>query len=495
MRRQSSVEWIKSCLPRWQTVRCEPDSRGERRDRSKQGSVDAAKFRAGPPHSQSKELDVDALLSSLTLTIPVPVARPRHRVSTWEERRRVAPGSIHAWSRLWNVEDEEHGREDARAEEAPPRLARVKQSSIVAGKLSLQPGYGPHGSLLAANVPRVASRGRPPKEASVNVWDDAPVRQCTVTSLACYALSLAFRFISEPPLAGAKLLGVLPGSLVAMWFLVVRSWPLGPLAPFVALTMTMPIIFAQTYAAAFPLTGAIALLAIQLGDLIDGAFAAMDERLRASLLRSVASLALPPAVEARVVAIMYQPPATAIRVVRSLLPDFGALFPLSFRRGSTLAPLVFVFLLLVMLAAQLLPLMMLGLAGNGDLAIVLGVAVCVCLARLALAAASVLELLVWLIERIVNGLVQYLLRKVLSVRRLQALLDVAHDPKRVLGLAARSDSSVAQELGQLVHWKYDETAVVPAPPIHSACGSYDVLAEPSRPAHTPSSQGSEHSRQ
>lgn len=221
--------------------------------------------------------------------------------------------------------------------------------------------------------------------------------------------------------------------------------------------MSVLTIVLQAYATSFPLTGSIALLAIQLSDIVDAAFVSMDERLRESLRRSVVPMRLPSAVEARVVAALHKPPASAISVVRGLLPDFATMLPQSLKTGSTLAPIMFVLLLCLLVMLQVFPFLMFGLAGNGDLVILMCLGVCAALAQLALASSQVLALAVGLVEAIINFLIQYLLRKVLNVRRLQAFLDLAHDPKQALGLARRTDASVTAEVSTILQWRVDET--------------------------------------
>ena len=54
-----------------------------------------------------------------------------------------------------------------------------------------------------------------------------------------------FRFIAQPPLQGAKLLVIFPSLLLWMWFSIVKTLPLGPLASFAALGLSLPVIVAQ----------------------------------------------------------------------------------------------------------------------------------------------------------------------------------------------------------------------------------------------------------
>ena len=117
--------------------------------------------------------------------------------------------------------------------------------------------------------------------------------------------------------------------------------------------------------------------------------------------------------------------------------------------------------------------MMLGLAGNGDLVIFICVAICLGMAVVALETPRVLKLVVGLIESIVNGLIQYLLRKIVDARRLQALLDAAHDPKSVLGLAKRPDSSISEEVSKMVRWKADVTCQPDLNHLDRASGATD----------------------
>lgn len=80
-----------------------------------------------------------------------------------------------------------------------------------------------------------------------------------------------------------------------------------------------------------------------------------------------------------------------------------------------------------------------GPTGNGDLAILLCTLVCVQLAVLALKAGQIVRIVLAVVEGVINFLVQFLLRRVINVKKLQALLDAASDPRTVVGLARKAD--------------------------------------------------------
>lgn len=424
----------------------------------KQGAVDAAKLRTAPePSEKRRGLDVDALLSSLRLKLSLPSPTPQRVGIGWIERRRIKPGAIHSWARLWQDDDGDSstmGIGAAELQTSSITVAQQKLSTIALAKAHTIPGRSPPVTLVSP--PGAAPQTRP-REVSIDVWAEPPTRRHSCSAVACMLVRSLFRCVTQPPCASLKLFGTFPGLLLGVWFVIVRALPLGPLAPYVALTMAVSTIILQAYAVAFPLTAAFALLAIQLGEIIDAAFAAMDEHLRASLRRSVAPMRLPRGAEDRIVHILHLPPATAVTVVRSLLPDFETLLPQSFKSGRTLAPIVFVLLLCMLIVIQVVPVLMLGLAGNGDLLIWLCTTICFVLAQLAVSAPRVLELAVRFVEALANGLVQYLLRKVLNVKRLQALADVAHDPRRAMGLARRDDAFISTEVATITQWRMDVT--------------------------------------
>lgn len=369
---QGSVAAVKAFLPGpadraddvengdLRTLRDETSHNHGAPDAIKQGSVDAAKLKPPrPPLPKPATLDVDALLGKIRLKLPLPTPRPRED-PTWLERRRERPGSVHAWARLWQHADCEYdghcknGAAGWRGTIEPLSSecisARVpRQSAVELGKASVCPSRVKAVEL----VPQSRGLLTNATKDTVDVWaDKRPTRRHGCWSLSCLGLRSIFRLISQPPLATLKLMTVFPGVLLLGWFGVVRSLPLGPLGSYAALSLAMLTLMAQAYAVALPLTGSIALLAIQLPDLIDGAFAELDDSLSASLRHSVALLGLPVAIEDRVVAILLQPPSLAIRVVRNFLPDFGRLFPESFTRGSTLAPVMFLLLLTALAVLQ-----------------------------------------------------------------------------------------------------------------------------------------------
>jgi len=251
-------------------------------------------------------------------------------------------------------------------------------------------------------------------------------------------MRLPFAFVAQPPLSGLKLYLTFPLLCLYVWKSLIAPLGLGPLGPYAALGLAIVTLGAQCYSAAIPLAGSIYLLAVELGDIVDAAFEQMCNSISFAVKASLSVMGLPPPVEAKVVSAVARPPIIAINIVRGLMPDFGALFPPSWRDGNTLSPIMFVILLVALILLQALPLMLFGLAGSGDLVIYMCMLICCLIATLALNAHKVIQIVIAIFEGVINFLLQFLLRRIINVRALQALLDLAHDPLKALGLAKRA---------------------------------------------------------
>jgi len=234
-----------------------------------------------------------------------------------------------------------------------------------------------------------------------------------------------------------------PLLLICTWANLVKPLPLGPLAPFAALGLAVPALVIQCYLVSFPLTAGLAGLAFDLAEAVDAAFAALGS-----------------GIEAKVGAVLARPLTAAIDLVRGLLPDVKALPPWV-KEPRALSPVVFVLLLAGLVLLQVMPLLLLGLAGNGDLAIALCTLVCLQLAVVALKAGQIVRIVLACIETALNFVVQFLLRRVINVKKLQALLDAASDPRTMAGLARPADRA-SNEPGNIVtmpSWARDTTTV------------------------------------
>ena len=438
--------------------------------KAKQGTIDAAKGKPAVALQRGvapAALDVERLLSRLTLKLSLPTTKPRKRLQGWEQRRAERPGTFYdamALLRLDKTSSDEHPSVKCDDIESQRNVLSLqpKASAIEAAKQQLQPWRPSAAAPLTTADPAgtLARRGsRAHEEEEVDVWDSPP--QGRGKRNACTALfgglQNLFRFIAQPPLQGAKLLVIFPSLLLWMWFSIVKTLPLGPLASFAALSLSLPVIVAQCYAIAFPLTGAIALLALQIGEIVDAAFVGMQDSAKASIRVSLAVVKLPEPIETRLVTLLMKPLETAINVVRGLMPNFGTLFPESWRSGGTLAPIMFVLLLGLLILAQVVPLLMLGLAGTGDLAILMACAIQIGMGLVALNAHRVLELAVAAIQFVINTTLQFLLRRVINVRRLQMLADAAHDPKKALGLSKKGEAEATRGILRIVPWSTDTT--------------------------------------
>ena len=298
----------------------------------------------------------------------------------------------------------------------------------------------------------------------VDAWG-APVGGRWRVCIACgHDRSLCFALVaslskcaSQPPFAAPKLMGSVPLLLVCTWISVLKPLPLGPLAPFAAVGLAVPALIIQCYLVSFPLTAGLAGLAFDLVEAVDGAFAALSSGVEGTVARTLKPVHLPLAVEAKVGTVLARPCTAAIHIVRALLPDPKALPPWV-KNPRALSPLIFVLLLAALIVVQVMPLLLLGLAGNGDLAIVLCCLVCVQLAVVALKARQVVRLVLTCIEGGLNFTVQFLLRRVISMAKLQALLDAASDPRTALGLVqADRASNEPGNVVDIVPWAHDTT--------------------------------------
>eukprot|EP00316_Scyphosphaera_apsteinii_P000709 CAMPEP_0119338542 /NCGR_PEP_ID=MMETSP1333-20130426/96327_1 /TAXON_ID=418940 /ORGANISM="Scyphosphaera apsteinii, Strain RCC1455" /LENGTH=529 /DNA_ID=CAMNT_0007349855 /DNA_START=48 /DNA_END=1637 /DNA_ORIENTATION=+ len=441
----------------------------------KQGAVDAAKLKEPPlPRPLPAPFDVEALIAACTLKLKLPSIRPR---SATQAKR---PGSValvmgmtaplQAWSELnsESVALEENSHPPATKE---GNADFAKEGFVDFAKRQVLPWSRPAPASRQALEP-VKPRLSPCEPEEVDVWA-SPAKSRSTLHLLCNILLGFFAFIARPPLQGLKLTVTFPSILCSIWFGVVRALPLGPIAPFVALGLAVPTLVLQSYAVSYPLTAGIALLAIQFGQLVEEAFARLEEVMLAKVRKKIQALQLPGKVEDKVVCVVVRPPEAAIKMVRSLLPDMEQVFPPSFKSGAALAPIMFVFVLATLIVIQVVPLLMLGLAGNGDLAILICVVVCVNMATVATKASKIVELLVGLIEFLLNTLVHFLLRRVMDLKKLQKLLDLAADPISALRLSKRADSP-SDEPGNIV-WARDCTLVqwraVRADPDATACTS------------------------
>lgn len=94
---------------------------------------------------------------------------------------------------------------------------------------------------------------------------------------------------------------------------------------------------------------------------------------------------------------------------------------------------------------------------------------------------QIIRIVVGLMEAIINGVMQFLLRRIVNIKLLQALMDLANDPAKALGLARRANKP-PDEPGVIVRIPFarDKTTVSAAD-VHRLYG--EASAGPAGQAH------------
>lgn len=197
------------------------------------------------------------------------------------------------------------------------------------------------------------------------------------------------------------------------------------LLPYVAVCMALSAIVAQAYFVSLPIARGIAVLLQDLGDIIDYAFSELLEVLPNTISSLVVSIGVPERLVGRVVKVLFTPLRQALREVMALIPRVDEVFPAWSKRPTPLVPFLWAGLLTGLVFAQALVLLMAGMNGAGDAAIALGVLLCNVLGAFAVHADRIMPNLLWLVETVINVSVQFLMRRVLQVEKLQAGIDLA----------------------------------------------------------------------
>jgi len=257
-------------------------------------------------------------------------------------------------------------------------------------------------------------------------------------------------------------ISVAPIALVVAWTLVrlvVGGLHVGVilamLLPYLSVALSIVTLVAQSYLVSLPLARAVSGLLGQLAGIIDTSFRELLELLPRSITALLTALGIPEMLVGNFCKVLFLPLQEALNTVLHLMPRVDEIFPSWSKRPSPLVPIVCAGLLTGLVCAQVLLLLTLGMAGAGDVGVAICLGLCYAQAVLAKNADELLPLILGAVEGVINGTVQFLLRRVLMVDKLQAGIDMVikaiPDPQiaaRAMGKGARAVGKGAKAVGK-----------------------------------------------
>mmetsp|Transcript_3706 Transcript_3706/g.10972 ORF Transcript_3706/g.10972 Transcript_3706/m.10972 type:complete len:436 (+) Transcript_3706:229-1536(+) len=278
------------------------------------------------------------------------------------------------------------------------------------------------------------------------IFDWLPFR-VSLTPLALVLLWVAVR------LAVSIALEVM-GPLARIWLPI-----LALLLPYAAVLFGLLGLVMQAYFVAMPLAQGIAKLVQDLADIVDFAFKELLALLPKTIAKLLSTMGVPDSLGGNVVKALFLPIQEALNQVMGLIPRVDEVFPAWSKKPWPLVPLIFGGLLFGLFTAQALMFLTLGMVGKGDAAVFFSFLLCAVLGALGWYADRILPILLWIVETVINVAIQFLLRKVVAVDKLQTGIDmaqraVAHGAKisalRAVAKPALDRVSVPMSQGSLV---------------------------------------------
>jgi len=256
-------------------------------------------------------------------------------------------------------------------------------------------------------------------------------------------------------------MSIIPG-LLFVWWVALRVATtavlaiMGPLGlvwapilsllfPYAAVVMALSALVTQAYFCCLPLGKGIAALIGDLGDVIEAAFTELVALLPKTISALLAGVGVPERFSSNVVKALFAPLQEGILQVINLIPRADEIFPEWAKEPYPLVPFIWAGLLTGLFCAQALMLITIGMSGKGDLAIVFSLLLCYLLGMLAFYADKIMPTLLWVIESVINTAVQFLLRKVIVVDKLQAGIDMAIRAVEFGAKAAELGAKVGEE--------------------------------------------------
>mmetsp|Transcript_5894 Transcript_5894/g.15101 ORF Transcript_5894/g.15101 Transcript_5894/m.15101 type:complete len:399 (+) Transcript_5894:2-1198(+) len=195
--------------------------------------------------------------------------------------------------------------------------------------------------------------------------------------------------------------------------------------PYAAVAMSLCALAAQAYFVSLPIARGLAHLAFELPEMVANAFDQLLVMLPNTLTALVVALGVPERLVTNIVKALFSPLQQALHEVMELIPNVDEVLPAWCKRATPLVPLVCGGLLTGLFFGQALVFLMVGMNGMGDFAILFCLMLCGLLAMMAVYADRIVPILLWLTETVINVVVQFLLRRVLAVEKLQRGIDMA----------------------------------------------------------------------
>lgn len=195
------------------------------------------------------------------------------------------------------------------------------------------------------------------------------------------------------------------------------------LLPYIALGLSALAIVLQSWIVSRPLAAGIVSLVSQLQGVIDAAFGEMMEVVPRKIAHVLKRLCVPPAAADNLCRALFAPVRQVLGTVYKILPNVDSIVPADRIQAQPVAVLVFFCLLVGLVLGQVMLILMMGSNINGSVEICLALTICILLGSVALEAHRIMVYVLALIESVVNLAIQFLLRKLLPVAKLQKSLD------------------------------------------------------------------------
>eukprot|EP00977_Amphora_coffeiformis_P012170 scaffold2992_cov214-Amphora_coffeaeformis.AAC.52 len=264
----------------------------------------------------------------------------------------------------------------------------------------------------------VSSEDEKPQSGCAKAWE-------SILGIVSHPFSLvwsqtSYRVMVAPVLLFTSwilTLGISSSFLGPIWFFVDLA------LPYLALGLSLVGLLVQSWVISLPLARSIINVLSQLQSIIDEAFLEMVDIVPSKISKLLLMLKIPGVAADNICRALFLPLKEVLKTILKIMPKVDEIVPANAKEPKPLAFAVFLGLLVALFFGQALMVLVMGTMLNGTMEIVLGVAICCALGALASYADNLVSLFLRLVEAIVNGIIQSLLRKLLPVSKLQRTLD------------------------------------------------------------------------
>ena len=229
---------------------------------------------------------------------------------------------------------------------------------------------------------------------------------------------------------------LVPAFLVAAWVVGLavvspfETFLLKPiidlLLPKLALVLCAIAVLAQAWICSLPLASSLAKVLCQLQQIIDLACHDMTVSVPSKISKLLQVLKIPSVAADNLCRILFVPFGTVLATIFKIIPKIDTILPAKLKEPKPLVPIIFAGLLAGLFFGQVLLILTVGSMLNGTIEILVGVGLCLGMGWVATQAQNLVVVLIVILETVLNGTIQFLLRKLLPVSKLQKTIDYTY---------------------------------------------------------------------